>query len=71
MCIRKCQFASLSDKRYYLSDGIVSFPFGHLCLDKVRKYKKDSEEKLRKLVREKQHHMLKMEVKATANCKRL
>ena len=28
-------------KRYYLSDGILSFPFDHPYLDKVRKYKKD------------------------------
>ena len=34
------QFASLNDKRYYFSDGIVSLPFGHPSLTKLRDYKK-------------------------------
>ena len=38
--ITKCKFASINDKRYYFSDGIVSLPFGHPLLDKVRKFKK-------------------------------
>ena len=36
----KAKFARLNDKRYYFSDGIVSLPFGHSLLDKVRNYKK-------------------------------
>ena len=28
----KVQFASLNNKRYYLSDRITSLPFGHLLL---------------------------------------
>ena len=27
--INKIQFASLDEKRYYFSDGIVSLPYGH------------------------------------------
>ena len=38
--VNKVKFARLNDKRYYFSDGIVSLPFGHILLDKVRKYKK-------------------------------
>ena len=38
--IRKYKFASINDKRYYFSDGIVSLPFGHPLLDKVRTFKK-------------------------------
>ena len=38
--VNKVQFARLNDKRYYLSDGIVSLPFGHPALNKVREYKK-------------------------------
>lgn len=34
------QVASLNDKRYYFSDGIVSLPYGHLLLWKVHKAKK-------------------------------
>ena len=38
--VNKVQFASLNDKRYYFSDGIVSLPFGHPSLKQVREYKK-------------------------------
>ena len=37
--VNKVQFASLNDKRYYFSDGIVSLPFGHPSLKEVRDYK--------------------------------
>ena len=40
MSVNKVQFASLNDKRYYFSDGIVSLPFGHPSLKQVREYKK-------------------------------
>ena len=35
----KVKFAQLNDKRYYFSDGIVSLPFGHPLLEKIREYK--------------------------------
>ena len=35
----KVKFAQLNDKRYYFSDGIVSLPFGHSLLEKIREYK--------------------------------
>ena len=38
--VNKVQFASLNDKRYYFSDGIVSLPFDHPSLTKLRDYKK-------------------------------
>ena len=38
--VNKVTFASLNDKRYYGSDGIVSLPFGHSFLNEVREYKK-------------------------------
>ena len=38
--VNKGQFASLNDKRYYFSNGIVSLPFGHPTLTEVRDYKK-------------------------------
>ena len=38
--VNKVQFASLNDKIYYFSDGIVSLPFGHPSLNQVREYKK-------------------------------
>ena len=38
--VNKVQFASLNNKIYYFSDGIVSLPFGHPSLNEVRDYKK-------------------------------
>ena len=38
--VNKVQFASLNNKRYYFSDGILSLPFGHPSLKEVRDYKK-------------------------------
>ena len=38
--VNKVQFARLNDKRYYFLDGIVSLPFGHPTLNKVREYQK-------------------------------
>ena len=35
----KIQFGQLNDKRFYLSNGIVSLPFGHRSLEKLRKRK--------------------------------
>ena len=39
--VNKTQFGGLNDKRHYFHDGIVSLPFGHFLLEKVRKKKKD------------------------------
>ena len=50
--VNKVQFARLNDKRYYFSDGIVSLPFGHPSLNKLREYKK-SLPKIHKLLRKK------------------
>ena len=37
--IKKSQFVSLNDKRYYFSDGITSLPYGHILLNKLREKK--------------------------------
>ena len=37
--VKKTQSAGLNDKRFYFHDGIVSLPFGHLLLNKVREQK--------------------------------
>ena len=34
--VKKTKFAGLNDKRFYFHDGIVSLPFGHFLLNKVR-----------------------------------
>ena len=45
--VNKTQFAGLNDKRHYFHDGIVSLPFGHFLLEKVRKEKENHHSKLR------------------------
>ena len=35
----KIQFGQLNDKRFYFSNGIVSLPYGHPSLEKIRKEK--------------------------------
>ena len=37
--IRKVQFGQLNDKRFYFSNGILSLPYGHPVLEKVKKQK--------------------------------
>ena len=58
--VKKVQFASLNDKRYYFSDGIVSLPFGHPSLSNIRDYKK-SLPKIHTVIRQEKNKILKME----------
>ena len=37
--VKKTQFAGLNDKHFYFHEGIVSLPFGHFLLNKVREEK--------------------------------
>ena len=37
--VNKVQLASLNDKQYYCSDGIISLLYGHLLLVELRKKK--------------------------------
>ena len=38
--VNKVEFASLNDKRYYFLDGIMSLPYKHPLLSKIRQIKK-------------------------------
>ena len=38
--IKKIQFTSINDKRYYFSDGAISLPFSHLTLSSLWDFKK-------------------------------
>ena len=37
--ISKVQFGQLNDKHFYFSNGILSLPYGHPVLEKVKKQK--------------------------------
>ena len=58
--VNKVQFASLNDKRYYFSDGVVSLPFGHPSLSIIREYKK-SLPKIHTVIQQEKNKILKME----------
>ena len=68
--VNKVQFASLNDKRYYFSDGIVSLPFGHPSLNQVREYKK-SLPKIHTVILNEKNMILHYENKAVNDNERL
>ena len=68
--LNKVQFASLNNKRYYFSDGIVSLPFGHLSLFELRDYKKSLLE-IDTVIKEEKDKLLQLENKMVNNNKRL
>ena len=68
--VNKVRFASLNDKRYYFSDGIVSLPFGHPSLNSVREYKK-SLPKIHTVIGKEKNEILKRENVAVNDNERL
>ena len=68
--VNKVKFASLNDKRYYFSDGIVSLPFGHPSLNAVREYKK-SFSKIHTVIAKEKNKILKLENVAVNDNERL
>ena len=68
--VNKVQFARLNNKRYYFSDGIVSLPFGHPSLNKVREYKK-SLPKIHTVIQKEKDEILKGENAVVNNNERL
>ena len=68
--VNKVQFASLNDKRYYFSDGIVSLPFVHPSLSELIDYKK-SLPKIHTVIKEEKDKLLQLENKIVNNNKRL
>ena len=68
--ISKWKFARLNDKRYYFSDGIVSLPFGHPLLTKVREYKKQLT-KIHEQIEKEKEPILKYENEAVMQNERL
>ena len=61
--ISKSQFAGLNDKRFYFYDGIVSMPFVHHLLEKLKKEKK-KETQIHLHIKEKREEYLNAKAKA-------
>ena len=68
--VNKVQFASLNDKRYYFSDGILSLPYGHPLLKEVRDYKK-SLAKIHTVIEKEKDKLLQLENRAVTRNERL
>ena len=68
--VNKVQFASLNDKRYYFSEGIVWLPFGHPSLSELRDYKKPLP-KIHTVIKEEKYKLLQLENKRVNNKERL
>ena len=68
--VNKVKFASLNNKRYYFSDGVVSLPVGHPSLNIVREYKK-SFSKIHNVIAKEKNEILKLENVAVNDNERL
>ena len=71
VCVNKTQFAGLNDKRFYFHDGIVSLPFGHFLLNKVREQKEKYKMEIQYEIHDKNYDFLKEEAAAVKQCERL
>ena len=68
--ISKVQFGQLNDKRFYFSNGIISLPYGHPYLEKLRKEKHKYRD-IHKVIQRKKDDFLKEESKVIENIPRL
>ena len=64
------QFGALNCKRYYLTDGVCSLPYGHFLFTDVREKKKKYKQIHKKIV-EIKDELLRDEFKAGAKCERI
>ena len=63
------QVASLNDKRYYFSDGIVSLPYRHLLLSKVHEAK-NTFPKIHHVIEQEKNRLTRLENEAVARNER-
>ena len=66
----KTQFAALNDKRYYLTDGITSLPFGHFLLAELDK-KKENYKKIQNDLFKIKDELIRQEGTAIKKCERI
>ena len=70
--VNKTQLVGLNNKRFYLSDGIVSLPFGHYLLNNVRKEKERYKNEIQyQIHNKKKKDLLEEETTAVRGCERL
>ena len=66
----KVQFGQLNDKRFYFSNGLMSLPYGHPCLEDLRK-EKQKHKAIHKTIQDKKYDFLKQESNAIENNPRI
>ena len=66
----KTQFAALNDKRYYLTDGITSLPYGHFLLAELDK-KKENYKKIQNELFKIKDELIRQECTAIKKCERI
>ena len=67
--VKKVQFTSLNDKRYYFSGGIVSLPFGPPTLSSIRNLNK-SYPKTHSVIKKERGRLLKLKNQIVAKSER-
>ena len=68
--VNRKQFAALNDKRYYLTDGVISLHYGHFLLAEIREEKKQYK-KIDKEIMQIKDKLMREEHKACPKCERL
>ena len=68
--VSRNQFGLLNSKRYYLTDRVVSLPYGHFLLASIREEKKKYKQILQKIMQIK-GDLLRQEVRASSKCERI
>ena len=68
--VSKVQFGQLNNKRFYFSNGLMSLPYGHPCLEDLRKEKQKCRA-IHKTIQDKKYDFLKQESNAIDNNPRM
>ena len=68
--VSRNQFGLLNSKRYYLTDGVTSLPYGHFLLTSIREEKKKYKQIHKKIMQIKDD-LLRQEFRACGKCERV
>ena len=67
--VNRTQFAGLNEKRYYLTDGVTSLPYGHFLLAELDE--KKSYKKIQNVLFKIKDELIRDECKAIKKCERI
>ena len=68
--VSNVQFGQLNNKQFYFSNGLMSLPYGHPCLEDLRKEKQKCRA-IHKTIQDKKYDFLKQESNAMDNNPRM